>query len=136
MVYDHVQYYFYAPGFAQVNESSERADVHRVRQSGSIEQASVDLCKVLWPAVVVRFRGAVALNVLVNGRYPYCRHAKLEEIVELFDNAVERSTVDARVRCIGILFIPAEETIRYYEVNDIILRNLFVRRLKIHLSEI
>jgi len=73
---------------------------------------------------VVGFGASVALNVLVNRRHPNRRHTQLEEIVELFENAVERSSVDARIRWIGGSLVPAEEAIRYHEVNDVILSYL------------
>jgi hypothetical protein len=75
---------------------------------------------------MVGFRVVVALDVLVNRRHPNRRHAKLEEIVEFIENAIERSSVDARVRWIGSSLVPAKEAVRHHEVNDIILGNLLV----------
>ncbi|MGD2013813.1 MAG: hypothetical protein PVG84_08710 [Desulfobacterales bacterium] len=75
---------------------------------------------------MVRFRRACVLNVLVNRRHPDRRHAKLNEIIELFENTVERTSVDGRVRCLDSPLVPAEEAICHDEVNDIILGNPLV----------
>ena len=68
----------------------------------------------------------MVLDVLVNRRLPNRRHAKLDQIIELFENTVERSSVDAYVRWIGSSLVPAKEAIRHHKVNDIILGNLCV----------
>lgn len=91
---------------------------------GAVEQTPVHFREVERPVIVVRFQGVVLWHVLVDRRHPKGRHAQFDEIVELLDNPIERSSVHARVRGIGRSLVPAEKPIRHHEVDDVILGNL------------
>src|SRR3989344_678119 len=122
----HVQHDLHALTFALVNERFEGAHFRRGGQLGAIEQAGVDPVEILWPVVMVGFRCSESLDVLIDRCYPDCRHAKLEEVVELLDDSIERTSVDARVRCVDGPLVCTEEAIRHHKVDDVILGNLLV----------
>ena len=70
------------------------------------------------------------LYVFIDRRYPNGRNTEFDQVIQFIDDTIECTTMNFVVRGVYRTFVAAKETVRYNEINNIVLVYLPVHSIE------